>query len=153
MMNDYLKFKKIWILTPFFQVILMVLFFISIAILGKFCIMKTGLLFGKPNSFYLETLVAPIYEEIIFRGILLGLFLKQFSLFKSIVLTSILFGIWHLKNIFFVDIEELTRQIIYTGLIYSPVMCFLTYKTKTIWIASIIHYLNNFLVFLFVYLK
>jgi membrane protease YdiL (CAAX protease family) len=153
MMNDYLKFKKIWILTPFFQVILMVLFFISIAILGKFCIMKTGLLFGKPNSFYLETLVAPIYEEIIFRGILLGLFLKQFSLFKSIVLTSILFGIWHLKNIFFVDIEELTRQIIYTGLIFSPVMCFLTYKTKTIWIASIIHYLNNFLVFLFVYLK
>jgi len=152
-MNDYLKFKKVWILTPIAQITLMVLFFISIAILGKFCIIKTGLLFGKPNSFYLETLFAPIYEEIIFRGILLGLFMKQYSLIKSIVFTSILFGIWHLKNIFFVDIEELIKQIIYTGLVFGPVMCYLTYKTKTIWIASIVHYLNNFIMFLLVYFK
>jgi len=152
-MNDYLKFKKVWILTPFAQITLMVLFFISIAILGKFCLMKTGLLFGRPNSYYLETLFAPIYEEIIFRGIMLGLFLKQFSLFKSIVFTSILFGIWHLKNIFFVDVEDLIKQIIYTGLVFGPVMCFLTYKTKTIWIASIIHYLNNLIMFLLFFLK
>jgi membrane protease YdiL (CAAX protease family) len=53
--------------------------------------MKTGLLFGRPNSFYLETLFAPIYEEIIFRGVILGLLLKHYSLAKAIIFSSLLF--------------------------------------------------------------
>jgi membrane protease YdiL (CAAX protease family) len=152
-MNEYLKFKKIGMLTPFIQISLMVLFFVLITILGKLCIDKTGLLFGRPNSFYIETLFAPIYEEIIFRGIIFGLLLKQFSLVKSIVLSSILFGVWHLKNIFFVDTEQLIKQIIYTGFIFAPLMCYITYKTKTIWVASVFHYLNNFAMFLMFYLQ
>ena len=129
----------------------MAILFISIAILGKLCIMKTGLLFGKPNTFYLETLLSPIYEEIIFRGVVFGLLLRHYSLIKAIIFSSLLFGLWHLKNIFFVDTVELLKQICYTGLIFGPIMSWITYKTKTIWISSIIHYLNNTIIFFMVY--
>lgn len=150
-MTAYLRFKKVWFLSPFIQIVLLAILFISIAILGKLCIVKTGLLFGKPHSFYLETLFAPIYEEIIFRGIIPGLLLKHYSLAKAILFASLLFGLWHLKNIFFIDTVELLKQICYTGFIFAPIMCLITYKTKTIWIASIIHYVNNGIAFFMIY--
>ena len=150
-MTEYFRFKKVWFLSPFIQILIMAILFISIVILGKLCIIKTGLLFGRPDSFYLETLFAPIYEEIIFRGIIFGLLLKHYSLVKAIIFSSILFGLWHLKNIFFVDTIQLLKQICYTGLIFGPIMCWITSKTKTIWIVSIIHYLNNAIAFFMVY--
>ncbi|MBV5282383.1 MAG: CPBP family intramembrane metalloprotease [Paludibacter sp.] len=129
----------------------MAILLVSIAILGKFCVVKTGLLFGKPDTFYLETLFAPIYEEIIFRAVILSVLLKHYSLVKAVVFSSLLFGLWHIKNIFFVDPFELLKQICYTGIIFGPIMCLITYKTKTIWIATIIHYLNNGISFLLLY--
>ena len=148
---EYFKFKKIWIFSPFIQILIMAILFISIAILGKLCIIRTGLLFGRPNSFYLETLFAPIYEEIIFRGVILGILLRHFSITKAIIYSSLLFGLWHLKNIFFVDTIDLLKQICYTGFIFGPIMCMITYKTKTIWISTIIHYLNNGISFFMIY--
>jgi len=150
-MTKYLKFRKIWILAPFIQILMLILFFVIIAILGKMCVDKTGLLFGRPTFSYLAVLFAPVYEEIIFRGFIFGLLLKRYSLTKSIIYSSLLFGIWHLKNIFFVDTIFLVKQICYAGLIFGPIMCLITYKTKTIWIASILHYLNNSILFLIFY--
>lgn len=150
-MTEYLKLKKIWILTPFIQVTIMILFFVAIAILGKMCVLKTGLLFGKPIFYYLAVLFAPVYEEIIFRGFIFGSLTKHFSLPKAIIYSSLLFGIWHLKNIFIADPVALVKQICYTGLVFAPIMCLITYKTKTIWIASILHYLNNFTTFILFY--
>lgn len=150
-MTEYFRFKKVWFLSPFIQILIMAILFISIAILGKLCILKTGLLFGRPNTFYLETLFAPIYEEIIFRGIIFGLLLKHYPLAKAILFSSLLFGLWHLKNIFFIDTVEVLKQMCYTGFIFGPIMCLIAYKTKTIWIASIIHYLNNGISFFIIY--
>jgi membrane protease YdiL (CAAX protease family) len=150
--NAYFSFKKAWYISPWLQVSLLLAAFIFIAVLGKFCLLKTGLLFGKPNSFYLETLFAPIYEEIIFRGIVLGALLKHFSVLKAIIFTSLLFGIWHLKNIFFVEPAEVLRQICYAGFVFGPVLAWATYRTQTIWIASVIHYINNGVLFLIYYL-
>jgi membrane protease YdiL (CAAX protease family) len=150
-MTEYLKFKKVWIFTPFVQVSILILFFVAIAILGKMCVVKTGLLFGKPTFFYLAVLFAPVYEEIIFRGSIFGFLVKHFSLPRAIIYSSLLFGIWHLKNIFFVDPVSLAKQICYTGLVFAPIMCLITYKTNTIWIASILHYLNNFTTFILFY--
>lgn len=150
-MTEYLKFKKVWIFTPFVQISILILFFAIIAILGKMSVVKTGLLFGGPTSSYMAVLFAPVYEEIIFRGFIFGLLVKHFSLAKAIIYSSLLFGIWHLKNIFFVDPIYLVKQICYTGFIFAPIMCLITYRTKTIWIASILHYLNNVILFLMFY--
>lgn len=86
--SEYLRFRKIWIFTPFIQIAIIILCFITIVIIGKLDLLKTGLLFGRPNSFYLETLFAPIYEEIIFRGVIFGLLLNRYSLIKSLILIN-----------------------------------------------------------------
>lgn len=61
-------------------------------------------------------LFAPIYEEIIFRGLILGALLTQLSKRQAILYSSLLFGAWHLKNIFFLDLDLLTYQMLYTTL-------------------------------------
>lgn len=150
-MKEFLQFKKIWLISPTIQIFVMIIFFVFIAILGKLCLIKTSLLFGRPNSFYIETLFAPIYEEIIFRGIIFGVLLKHFSTIKAIALSSLFFGLWHLKNIFFIDTIEVIKQMAYTGLVFGPILAFITLKTKTIWIPTIIHYANNTLAFVIIY--
>ncbi len=37
-----------------------------------------------------------IGEEIIFRGVLLGLFLRRFNVLGAVVATSVVFGLWHI---------------------------------------------------------
>ena len=74
--------------------------------------------------------------------------MTEYLRFKKIwILTPFI----QIKNIFFVDTIELLKQIFYTGFIFGPIMCLITYKTKTIWIASVLHYLNNSIAFLMVY--
>lgn len=48
-------------------------------------------------SFTLAIVVAPVCEEIIFRGIILGGFLKRFHTPAAIVLSSFLFGLMHMN--------------------------------------------------------
>ncbi len=142
-MEQFIKFKKVWFVTPILQIILLVALFIIIAILGKISVVQTGLLFDRPVSFYIETLFAPVYEEIIFRGVIFATLLKYKPPVKAIIYSSLLFGLWHLKNIFFIDAVQLVKQICYTALFFGPLMAFVTYKTKTIWIPVILHYINN----------
>ncbi len=48
-------------------------------------------------SVLLLCIVAPLTEELLFRGLLLGGFLKNYSLKKSILVSSLLFGLFHLN--------------------------------------------------------
>lgn len=90
---------------------------------------------------------APIYEEILFRGLILVGLLKIFQKKSSVIIWwGILFGLWHLKNFPFVELDfsqyGLYRQVIYTTFLWS----FLTYlalRYKTIWLGVMIHYVNN----------
>lgn len=147
-MFDYLRFRKIWFLTPTIQVVLIVsLYFIQVYI-AYLSYLKTGLIFNYPLFCYATVIFAPIYEEIIFRGFIFHIFLKNFQLFQAIVFSSLLFGLWHLKNIFFLNTYVLAKQIIYTGLIFGPIMALITHKTKNIWPGVILHFLNNIICFL-----
>lgn len=88
-------------------------------------------------------LFVPIYEEMIFRGIFLKYFKTQYGNLQSILIVSILFGLWHFKNIFWLSSDALISQIAYTSLIFSPILAWITIKTRSIWPAVILHYLNN----------
>ncbi|MDA9129051.1 CPBP family intramembrane metalloprotease [Candidatus Gracilibacteria bacterium] len=108
----------------------------------------TGTIDGYPlGNNIISLLFAPIYEEVLFRGIILIGLLKIFTKQSSIILWSgILFGIWHLKNFPFLELDfsqnGLYRQVIYTALLGS-FLSYLALKYKTIWIGVIIHYFNN----------
>lgn len=85
----------------------------------------------------------PLYEEILFRGFLLEWALKRYSAYKAIIFVSILFGLWHLKNIIWHNPLE---QMLYTGLVFSPIISYITLKTRNVWIAVILHYVHNLLI-------
>lgn len=145
-MPEYLKFKKLWILSPQIQILSICVLYVTQVIFAYISFLNTGKIFQYPSSSYMTLIFAPIYEEVIFRGFVLNLFLNIFSVRKAIIYSSLIFGIWHLKNIFFLDSISLTKQVLYTGLIFGPVVTYISYKTKSVWISSIIHN-NNILFF------
>lgn len=85
----------------------------------------------------------PIYEEIIFRGFILFGLMSIYSVAQSIIISSILFGLWHLKNIFSYSKKELALQILSTTFLLGPLTALVTVWTGTIWIAVIVHYIIN----------
>ncbi len=140
-MENYFGFKKVWKFTPQIQIGVILFCYFFLLVWGYFEYQKTGLLFELPLKPSL--LFAPIYEEVIFRGLVLGALIKSVSWKKAIIYSSLLFGIWHFKNVYFNGIEVTLTQAAYTGLFLGRILGYVTYKTKTIWAAVILHYLNN----------
>ena len=86
-------------------------------------------------------ILAPIYEEILFRGILLRRFTLRWSPQKSIIISSIIFGIIHLNPINVIFAFALGCVLGYAYL-----------KTKNIVVPMLLHSFNNFLAYIqFVY--
>ena len=82
-------------------------------------------------------ILAPIYEELLFRGILLRRFTLRWSPQKSIIISSIIFGIIHLNPINIVFAFALGCVLGYAYL-----------KTKNIFVPMLLHSFSNFLAFL-----
>ena len=88
-------------------------------------------------------LFVPITEEILFRGLILGALEITYGPVRAVVISSLFFGLWHLKNVFWLTHYQLIHQMLYTGLIFGPINAVLALKTRTIWPGVILHYLNN----------
>lgn len=123
------------------QIITVVALFVIYTALSYFEYQKTGTMWGYPLR--ISILFVPIYEEIIFRGFTLAGLTKFYSARNSIIISSLLFGLWHLKNIFFIPTHDLISQMLYTAFIFGPIAAYITLKTKNVWLAVILHYLNN----------
>lgn len=91
-------------------------------------------------SFITIVIAAPVLEELIFRGIILDGFLRKYSPLKSIVISSILFGIVHLNPWQFISALILG---IFSGWIY--------YKTRKLSLSILIHSVNNLIGFISFY--
>lgn len=81
-------------------------------------------------------IAAPILEELIFRGVILKMFLKRYTPSKAIVLSSVIFGIAHLNPWQFVGAFIIG---LFIGWIY--------WKTNSIWPGIFMHFTNNSLSF------
>jgi membrane protease YdiL (CAAX protease family) len=141
---NLLSLKQIWVLSPLTQIIVMIVLYIATGFTQLPLYKKTGKLFYNypPSSFLI---FAPIYEEVIFRGILLATFIQLYGIVWAIILQSVLFGLWHLRSLLFMTPKRVTTQVLYTGLVLGPLFAIITLLTGTIWIAVILHFLNNFL--------
>lgn len=81
--------------------------------------------------------IAPVFEEIIYRGIILEQLSKRYSDFTSIMVSGLIFGLIHANihqgvNAFFI------------GLIIG----FIYIKTNSLILCMFWHFMNNFLVFI-----
>lgn len=141
--TTFLSLRRVGLLTPGMQVAIVALLYVVTTLVGYLEYQSKGTMFGYPLS--ISILFVPIYEEIIFRGLILKEVESRMKWPMAITITSVLFGLWHLKNIFFLSPGHLAYQIAYTGLIVSPILSYITLKTRTVWPAVILHYLNNLL--------
>lgn len=90
--------------------------------------------------------IPSIFEEIIWRGVVLAAFLRVYRKPKAILFTAITFGIWH-----FLDILN-GRALIYVfgAVIWAAILglffAYITLKTSSLLPAMIVHYLGNLFV-------
>ena len=85
-------------------------------------------------------IVAPFAEEFLFRGIIYNTLKKKISIKWTIIIQAVLFGIFHGNLI----------QGSYATLL-GIVFGYVTYKTKSLWPAVIIHMVNNLIATMFMY--
>jgi len=139
---EFFQFRKISLFSPGIQITLVTLLYVMTTLGYYFSVQLTGKIDGYSPS--VSLLFVPIYEEIIFRGLGLKFFEHHYGKMRAVLFSSVLFGLWHLKNIFWLTPDHLQSQILYTSLFFSPITCLITLKVRSIWPAVVIHYLNNF---------
>ncbi|MDZ4994628.1 CPBP family intramembrane metalloprotease [Clostridium perfringens] len=76
-------------------------------------------------------ILAPILEELMFRGVILNRLSKWFNITASIIISSILFGILHFE------------KVIIVAFIFGICMCVLYLKTQNIFVSIYVHICNN----------
>ena len=88
-------------------------------------------------AFITVGIIAPIAEEFLFRGVVFNTLQKRFSPAWTIVIQGVLFGLFHLNLV-----QGSYATIL--GIVYG----YVTYKTKSLWPAIIMHIVNNSMPFI-----
>lgn len=103
---------------------------------NSFKALEESLAFVGGNNIILSILVvgivAPFAEELLFRGIIYNKLIKNISIRGTIIIQGILFGVYHMNLV----------QGLYASLL-GIVFGYVTFKTKSIWPAIIMHMVNN----------
>lgn len=103
----------------------------------------------RPIFFFYDLrliVIVPIVEEIFFRGLLLKQFLKQYTHIKAILLSSLIFGFYHLhlENFIFYSV---------LGILFATIY----FKTNSLFVVIMAHMIwnliSNFSSFKFVHLS
>lgn len=106
----------------------------------------------KISLYGMAKLCGSLFEEILFRGFILGVLLYKYhdskhGILKSVIISSLLFGLAHIANIWSQSYQMSTRIVINQvygatcfGVMYSAIYL----KTRSIIVLSILHFINNF---------
>lgn len=139
--NHYLSFRPLWGISVFWQITAVVLLFLLQSYMAWWMIVQDLNYGGLPVEW--TGILAPIYEEIIFRGVILTLLVTNLGTARAILFSAFLFGLWHFRNILYLGPEAaLWWQMIFTfGL--GIVLAWITIKTQSVWPSVVLHYLNN----------
>ena len=143
---EVLQFKQIGFLTPFMQILIICGLFTLALVTQRKEYKRTGKTYGR-YPWRISTFLSSTYEEIIFRGFILYGLLMFLTPVWSIVISSILFGLWHIKNYKWQTKKETIHQVLYAGLVFGPLACLFVLWTETIWVAVIIHYIHNLIAY------
>ena len=96
-----------------------------------------------PHSASLLISIPSMFEEVVFRGIVLTVFLNRYSVRKAILFSSFGFGLIHLLNLTNgVDLVWVLGQVVWAfilGLFYGYVFT----KTRSLLPPMMVHYLGN----------
>ncbi|MDA1740923.1 type II CAAX endopeptidase family protein [Bacillus cereus] len=82
---------------------------------------------------------APIFEELVCRGILLRFFEEKFTFWIAVILSSLIFGIAHVYSV----------GVMFSAFVTGIFACLLYKQTKSIIPAVLLHILTNVIAFLY----
>ncbi len=83
-------------------------------------------------TFLTVAVAAPFLEEIVFRGIILNGFLKNYTPSKAIIWSAVLFGLIHLNPYQFIP-----------AFLIGLLMGWIYWRTGSLWLCILIHFVNN----------
>ncbi|AZV57503.1 type II CAAX endopeptidase family protein [Clostridium sp. AWRP] len=118
----------IFVLDPFSKILM-----------PKSMLKSIGEIIQMPFIIYV-CIVGPAMEEFVFRGVILGGLLKKYSVKKSIIVSTLLFGIVHLNGIQFIN-----------GFLLGVLLGYVYVKTKSIYLCMYSHVLFNSIAFVLAY--
>lgn len=102
--------------------------------------------------FTLIMLFVGIFEEVLYRGLILNIMINRFgdnktSIVKSVILSSLIFGLGHLANLFMFPtlIIRTLSQIIYASL-HGTLYASIYLRCKNIWAVVILHAVYDWLI-------
>src|ERR1700743_1268560 len=138
---ELLHFRRFGPIGPALQMTVVAALYVATTLLSAREVRQTGKMIGYAPDVWI--LFVPITEEVLFRGLILGALEIAYGPVRAVVVSSLFFGLLHLKNVFWLTDYQLIHQMLYTTLIFGPVTALLALKTRTIWPGVILHYLNN----------
>lgn len=98
----------------------------------------------KKTTFYIAGVKSAFFEEVLFRSVVYGF---AFAIWNNpgiaLVVSSVLFGLWHLKNGTWIGWSRATKQALYAGVIVGPLLGYVTIATGDIAFAILFHLLHN----------
>ena len=144
------KFKK------FFNLIML---YIGVYIVANYVVNFIAYLFPKIVSDYsayssllsfdnvfigilIVAVLPAIFEELLFRGVIYNSFNKRYGLVCAIIVSSLLFGVYHMNVI----------QGVYAS-IFGLMLAYSYYKTDSIFVPIIFHFINNFIATVLPYIE
>lgn len=99
--------------------------------LNEKIIESNGTIYDSIYEFILGVILAPIMEELIFRGIMFNRLKMRWGAGVAIIISSIIFGLLHM------DLA------IIGAVLFGIMMCILYMKTRNILTTMAIHFINN----------
>jgi len=140
--TNILKWGLIGILLPSLVIFI---FYIS----GNFKIIDTNFNINKEIIYaaLLKSLgmsiAAGIIEEVVFRGYMVNLLQKKYTFWVAAIVPSLLFTLLHIGG---ADSFINVLQLLIAGMLVSIMFLFIYKSTGSIWNASIVHFLWNFVI-------
>lgn len=140
--TSLLDFRRAFGVPAWLQVVLVCVLWVATVLLTYAEYRRRGTVFGFPGPAF-NVLFAPIWEELVFRGWILGRLVRRHSNAFAIAVSSLLFGLLHLRNVYWLDTAQLAGSMAFTGLVLGPLLGWVTLKARSVWPAVILHFANN----------
>ena len=88
--------------------------------------------FGFVEAFVLIAIAPAVCEEFLFRGYIFTAFKNKYRAVNAILVSSVLFGLYHMSLIRF-----------FGTFVLGAITCYVAYKTDSIFPAMLMHFINN----------
>jgi membrane protease YdiL (CAAX protease family) len=97
--------------------------------------------------FYDACIKVSFTEEILFRSIIFGACVYLgLSEIMTLIITSLLFGIFHMRNIWWAGWKRSWSMSVYAGVVGGPVFALARIITGDIYLGILLHFVHNFLI-------